>query len=138
MFNLVALYFINFFCFRACRNFALMICTLINNYNRPLWFKGIPGNGGSQRHHGRSPFLVLKGDNLRKGASSSLPFLTAKDMVCRWTWVSCPMAAVPSLLAAGMSSKSKASSLPDSEATGLCFPHAGNISAFLYLLNIMK
>lgn len=95
MFNLVALYFINFFCFRACRNFALMICTLINNYNRPLWFKHIPENGCSQRHGGGSPSSVIKGDIFRKGVSFPSASPTVRDTGCRGTRGGSPSAAGP-------------------------------------------
>lgn len=91
MFNLVALYFINFFCFRACRNFALMICTLINNYNRPLRLKNIPENGCSQRRRARCPLLILKGDTFRERASFPLVSAPAERRG-RWGKASGPAA----------------------------------------------
>lgn len=103
MFNLVALYFINFFCFRACRNFALMICTLINNYNRPLWFEHIPENGCSQRHRGSSPSCFEEETFLEKEHPFRSPPVCGRR-ACRERGSVVPL--WPSQLTVGMSSRS--------------------------------
>lgn len=124
MFNLVALYFINFFCFRACRNFALMICTLINNYNRPLWFKHIPENGCSQRHGRRNPLLALKCAIF--GAGLSFP-------------VTSQLTGNTGTLAQREGPLGAAQALQQPmEAVGICFKHASKVSGFLHLFNITK
>lgn len=129
MFNLVALYFINFFCFRACRNFALMICTLINNYNRPLWFKQIPENGCSQRHGRRNFFLILKGAIFGAGLSFPITSPADRDTTCRGTGETSTE---------GRSPGSCTGSPTAMEDVEICFKHASKISGFLHLLNITK